>query len=85
MTGTIIVLILIDIVLSIVPAFLARNAGKDFVRWWLYGLFLLPVALVHSLLYLTAGPKKTCGYCRRQVPYSAKHCPTCGYEFIDFS
>jgi hypothetical protein len=34
-----------------VPAFIAKSKGrKEFWVWWLYGVFLLPVAVIHSLL-----------------------------------
>jgi hypothetical protein len=34
-----------------VPAFIAKSKGrKDFWLWYVYGFFLLPVALIHSIV-----------------------------------
>jgi hypothetical protein len=34
-----------------VPAFIAKSKGrKDFWLWWVYGMFLLPIAVIHSLI-----------------------------------
>ncbi len=34
-----------------VPAFIAKSKGrKDFWLWWVYGVFLLPVAVIHALV-----------------------------------
>lgn len=32
------------------PGAIARSKGRAFWPWWLYGVVLFPVALVHSLL-----------------------------------
>jgi hypothetical protein len=34
-----------------VPAFIAKSKGrKDFWLWYVYGFFLLPVAVIHSIV-----------------------------------
>ncbi|HWE46068.1 MAG TPA: hypothetical protein VG407_08565 [Caulobacteraceae bacterium] len=34
-----------------VPAFIAKSKGrKDFWVWWVYGVFLLPIAVIHALI-----------------------------------
>lgn len=38
------------LLLSIIPALIARRKGRDAVNWWGYGVLLFPVALVASLL-----------------------------------
>ena len=71
---------------GLITALIARSKGRGFLTWWLYGAFILPVALVHalSLRLDELGGAKSCGYCRLKVKMSATHCPKCGYEFIDF-
>jgi cytochrome c-type biogenesis protein len=35
--------------LGLIPAFIARNKGRDFVNWWFFGAGLFPIALPMSL------------------------------------
>lgn len=91
MATTILVIIVIAAVGGGVTALIAWRTGRSPLRWWLYGFFLFPAAIVH-ILFSFAPPsarvgegKKTCGYCRKKVNISAAYCPKCGYEFIDFS
>jgi uncharacterized membrane protein YedE/YeeE len=37
-------------VLAVVAAWIARSKGRSFVVWVLYGLILMPVALIHALV-----------------------------------
>jgi hypothetical protein len=37
------------VLIGIIPAFIARNKGKNFFLWWFYGFMLFIVALPHSL------------------------------------
>lgn len=36
-------------ILALIPAALAAAHGRSFGTWWVYALFLWPIALVHSL------------------------------------
>jgi len=38
------------LVLGLIPAFIARYKGRSFIGFWIYGIFLWPVALIHSLV-----------------------------------
>lgn len=75
--------VFIDVVLAVLPGYIASTHGRSFFRWWVYGVFLLPVAFVHSLLLSQIGGSKQCGYCRTMVPANSEFCPRCGYEFMD--
>lgn len=87
MTNTIIIIVVVAALAGLLPAFIAQLKGKSFVRWWVYGVFLFPVALVHALSIGMGAilQTKRCGYCRSMVRMDAPHCPRCGYEFIDWS
>ncbi len=37
-------------VLGVIPAFIAKNKGRSFFAWWIYGALLFIVALPHSLI-----------------------------------
>jgi hypothetical protein len=85
MIGTIITLAIILCGLALLPAFMASQKGRSFLVWWIYGVLLFPVALVHALLLGVsfASGTKSCGFCRMKVSVTATHCPRCGHEFID--
>lgn len=48
--AVIIVYCLIEVGLAFIPANIAAKKGRSFGLWWLYGLVLLIVAIIHSLL-----------------------------------
>jgi len=62
-------------ILAFIPAIIAREKGRSFGLWWLYGFLLFIVALVHSILMK---PIKKCAYCGRSIPREYVLCPYCG-------
>ncbi|WP_017346711.1 hypothetical protein [Pantoea sp. A4] len=48
--------ILLLALLACIPATIAKLKGHSFIAWWFYGVFLLVVALIHSL-FLRKKPK----------------------------
>lgn len=46
-----IIAIMIDLFLGLIPANLAKEKGygDQFGIWWIYGIFLLPIAFIHAL------------------------------------
>jgi hypothetical protein len=43
-------LLILGLLLGLAPAFIASGKGRSFVLWWVYGVVLGPIALVHSLM-----------------------------------
>ena len=41
--------VVIWILLTIIPAFIAKKKGRSFILWLLYSWLLFPIALIHSL------------------------------------
>lgn len=71
---------------ALIPAKIASNKGRSFVRWWVYGVLLFLVAFIHSLLLQEKTkdelPSKLCPACAEKVNISANLCRHCGYDFL---
>ena len=63
------------LLLSVVPAYIAQTKGKSFGAWYVYGLFLLPISFVHSLI-LERDDRK-CPHCAELVKLEATVCKHC--------
>ena len=35
--------------LAIIPALIARNKGREWTWWWIYGFLAFPIAFIHSI------------------------------------
>lgn len=49
-TMTFLIGLAVAAVLGLIPASIAKNKGRSFGLWWLYGWLLFIVALIHSLV-----------------------------------
>lgn len=79
--------IFLAIIFGIIPAFIARSKGRSFFAWYVYGVYLWLIALIHSIVikpyeeYLVATGKETkCPYCAEYVKLEAKVCKNCRKE-----
>ena len=63
------------LLLSVIPAYIAQTKGKSFGAWYVYGLFLLPITFVHSLI-LERDDRK-CPHCAELVKLEATVCKHC--------
>lgn len=63
-------IIIIIALLGLIPAFIARNKGRSFFGWWLYGALLFIVAIVHALL-ISARPGSEEAYRQQALQMAA--------------
>lgn len=79
------------VVLGLIPATIAwRWKGRNFFRWWGYGIVLFPIALVHSCFIsktdekiLSDGMHKQCPFCKEIVKLDAVVCKHCGKKIFE--
>ena len=71
---------IIAIAIVITIATIAKNKGRSFFLWLIYGLFLTPIAFFHALFLKAnefASGMKKCPQCASVIQEVAKICPNC--------
>jgi hypothetical protein len=83
-------ILILAVLIGLIPATIAKNKGRGFLGWWIYGAALFIIALPHALLIksdqkaldkekLSEGMKK-CPHCAEIIRAEAKVCRFCSRE-----
>jgi ABC-type Mn2+/Zn2+ transport system permease subunit len=67
--------LIILLALALIPAFIAQSKGRSFLGWYIYGIFLWIIALIHSLVL--SDKSKVCPKCFAKVDERATICKAC--------
>jgi len=65
--------------MALFVAWIATNKGRSFLGWFIYGIALWPIALIHVLL-ISNGSKK-CPKCFTKIDDRATTCSACRHKF----
>lgn len=79
--------IILALFLGAIPAIIAKGKGRNFAVWYIYGVLLFIVALIHSLVISKDPEQKAkemqengyveCPFCKEFVKKGASVCPHC--------
>lgn len=73
------ILLFSSVVLGLIPATIAGNKGRSFIKWWIYGTLLWVISLVHSIC-LQGNTK--CPECDEWISKKAKICKHCNTKLV---
>lgn len=84
-------LILFWVLMGLVVAIVASSKGRSGFAWFLYGVVIWPVALVHAIVMpataasietkaMAEGDRRRCPFCAELIKAEAKVCRFCGRE-----
>jgi len=71
-------ILIIPLVMGLIVAGLASSKGKSAITWFIYGVLLWPIALIH-ILVSNDGTKK-CPKCFSKIDVRATACPFCQHK-----
>ncbi len=69
------------LVIALLPAWIASEKGRSFVKWYIYGVLLWIIALLHSLLI--KGSVIKCPKCLSTIDEKATVCKYCTHKITE--
>lgn len=75
--------VVVLLLLAFVPAIIAKRKGRSFSLWYVYGLLLWLVAIIHSLCMKDKSGMQ-CPACKEWIAENATVCKYCHTVIADF-
>ena len=72
-------MIAVAVIIGLIPAVIAKNKGREFLLWWLFGAAMWIIAFPMSLM-LKDQSGKQCPKCKEYVDKNAVICKHCKSE-----
>lgn len=76
-------IIVYALIMGLLPAFIAKKKGRSFSTWYIYGVFLWIIALIHSLCMKDKSGMQ-CPACKEWIAENAVVCKHCHTVIADF-
>ncbi|HSW88275.1 MAG TPA: hypothetical protein VLG12_03880 [Candidatus Saccharimonadales bacterium] len=73
--------IFLFLLLGLIPAFIAQEKGRSFVKWYIYGALLFIIALIHSLTLKNDAIR--CPKCLSSIHEKAQVCKYCTHKLTE--
>jgi hypothetical protein len=75
-------------IFAAIPALIAQSKGRSALGFWIYGVLLLPIAIVHAALMKSnavKGGRVACPACGEGILPQAIICPHCRTNVKEFT
>ncbi|MEG1412782.1 MAG: hypothetical protein RSB38_07645 [Oscillospiraceae bacterium] len=71
------------LVIGFIPAIIAKNKGRNFFRWYIYGVLIFIVAIVHVMFIKDESGIK-CPVCQKRISENSSICKYCHTVLADY-
>ena len=75
--------VLLLLVLALIPATIAKKKGENFIGWYIYGVLLWIVALIHSIVMKDKSGRQ-CPMCKEWIKEEAIVCKHCNTNIAEY-
>lgn len=74
---------ILSVIVGFITAGVAKSKGRNYLGWWIYGVFFSVIALVHAILVSPSDSdpnSRKCPFCAERIKAEATVCRYCSRE-----